>query len=86
MESLAGLFGVEVAAFDVLSNHLHVILRIRLDVVALWSDQEVARRVAGPLPWMGAEPDGFGGGGTGASFASIRSSSPWCRCVLRQAC
>lgn len=44
MESLAGLFGVEVAAFDVLSNHLHVILRIRPDVVALWSDQEVARR------------------------------------------
>ncbi|MGZ3335411.1 MAG: hypothetical protein ACXWOV_09600 [Isosphaeraceae bacterium] len=32
MESLAGLFGVEVAAFDVLSNHLHVILRIRPDV------------------------------------------------------
>ena len=44
LESLAGLFGVEVAAFDVLSDDLHVILRIRLDVVALWSDQEVARR------------------------------------------
>src|SRR5271166_5916040 len=42
--SLAGLFGVAVAAFDVLSNHLHVILRIRPDVVALWFDQEVARR------------------------------------------
>ena len=42
--SLAGLFGVAVPAFAVLSNHLHVILRIRPDVVALWSDQEVARR------------------------------------------
>ncbi len=44
LESLAGLFGVEVAAFAVLSNHVHVILRNRPDVVTLWSDQEVARR------------------------------------------
>jgi len=43
LESLAGLFGLEIAAFAVLSNHLHVILRIRPEVVALWSDQEVAR-------------------------------------------
>ena len=27
-----------------MSNHLHVILRNRPDVVALWSDSEVARR------------------------------------------
>ncbi len=44
LESLAGLFGVEIAAFAVLSNHVHVILRNRPDVVALWSDQEVSRR------------------------------------------
>ena len=44
LESLAGLFGVEIAAFAVMSNHLHVILRNRPDVVALWSDSEVARR------------------------------------------
>ncbi len=44
LESLAGLFGVEIAAFAVLSNHVHVILRNRPDVVALWSDPEVARR------------------------------------------
>ena len=43
-EYLAGLFGVEVAAFAVMSNHVHVILRNRPDVVALWTDQEVARR------------------------------------------
>jgi REP element-mobilizing transposase RayT len=35
LESLAGLFGVEIAAFAVMSNHLHVILRNRPDVVAL---------------------------------------------------
>jgi hypothetical protein len=44
LEALAGLFGVEIAAFAVMSNHLHVILRNRPDVVTLWSDQEVARR------------------------------------------
>jgi len=40
LESLAGLFGVEIAALAVMSNHVHVILRNRPDVVALWSDQE----------------------------------------------
>jgi len=32
------------SAYAHMSNHIHVILRIRPDVVALWSDQEVARR------------------------------------------
>ena len=44
LELLAGLFGPEIAAFTALSNDLHVILRTRPDLVALWSDQEVARR------------------------------------------
>ena len=35
LEFLAGLFGVEIAAFAVLSNHVHVILRNRPDVVAV---------------------------------------------------
>ena len=41
---LAGLFGVEIAGFSVMSNHLHLILRNRPDVVAGWTDQDVARR------------------------------------------
>ena len=44
LESLAGLFGVEIAAFAVMSNHVHVILRNRPDIVAVWSNDEVARR------------------------------------------
>ena len=44
LEALAGLFGVEIAAFAVMSNHVHVILRNRPDVVALWSNEDVARR------------------------------------------
>jgi hypothetical protein len=41
---LAGLFGVEIAGFSVMSNHLHLILRNRPDIVAGWTDQDVARR------------------------------------------
>ena len=36
LEALAGLFSVEIAAFAVMSNHVHVVLRNRPDVVALW--------------------------------------------------
>ena len=44
LRDLAGLFGIEVGGYTVMSNHLHVILRTRPDVVAQWSDTEVARR------------------------------------------
>ena len=44
LEFLAGQFGSEVLSFAVMSNHLHVVLRNRPDVVPEWSDQEVARR------------------------------------------
>ena len=44
MEALASVFAVDVLAYAVLSNHLHVILRNRPDVVRQWSDQEVAIR------------------------------------------
>ncbi len=44
LESLASVFGIDVLEYAVLSNHLHVILRNRPDVVATWSDEEVATR------------------------------------------
>lgn len=44
LEFLAGQFGIDVVGFSVLSNHFHLILRNRPDVVAGWSDDEVARR------------------------------------------
>lgn len=37
-------FGVDLLEFAVISNHLQFVLRNRPDVVALWSDEEVARR------------------------------------------
>lgn len=44
LRGLAGQFGIDVLGFAILSNHFHVVLRNRPDVVAAWSDEEVARR------------------------------------------
>ena len=44
LEFLAGVFGVELLAFSVMSNHFHCVLRTRPDVVEGWSDEEIARR------------------------------------------
>lgn len=44
LRQLAGLFGVEVCEYAVMSNHLHLVLRNRPDVVARWSDTEIAFR------------------------------------------
>ncbi|MBX3416079.1 MAG: hypothetical protein KF851_19070 [Pirellulaceae bacterium] len=44
MEALASVFGIDVLTYAILSNHLHVILRNRPDVVAAWTDEEVALR------------------------------------------
>jgi REP element-mobilizing transposase RayT len=44
LEALASVFGIDVLSYAVMSNHLHVILRNRPDVVAAWSDREVAIR------------------------------------------
>jgi len=44
LQFLAGRFGLDVLSYTVMSNHIHVILRNRPDVVADWSDDEVARR------------------------------------------
>ena len=43
-EFLAGVFGIDVEGFSILSNHFHVVLRSRPDLVANWTDTEVARR------------------------------------------
>jgi hypothetical protein len=40
----AACFGIDLLGFAILSNHFHLILRSRPDVVAEWDDTEVARR------------------------------------------
>lgn len=44
LELLAAVFGVDVLTYAIMSNHIHLILRSRPDVVATWSDREVAGR------------------------------------------
>ncbi|MCA9193832.1 MAG: hypothetical protein KDB03_18800 [Planctomycetales bacterium] len=44
MEALASVFGIDVLTYAIMSNHIHLILRNRPDVVAKWSDAEVALR------------------------------------------
>ena len=44
LEALAAVFAIDVMAFAIMSNHFHLVLRTRPDIVAGWSDEEVARR------------------------------------------
>jgi REP element-mobilizing transposase RayT len=44
MERLASVFGIDVLTYAILSNHLHIVIRTRPDIVADWSDAEVALR------------------------------------------
>lgn len=44
LEFLAGVMGIDVLTYAVMSNHVHVILRNRPDVVEGWSEQQVRER------------------------------------------
>ena len=48
---LAGVFALDVGNFNILSNHLHVLLRTRPDLALQWSAEEVAWR------WKRAWPE-----------------------------
>jgi REP element-mobilizing transposase RayT len=44
LRKLASIFGIEVCGYAVMSNHLHVVLRVRPDLVDTWTDEEIALR------------------------------------------
>ncbi len=44
LERLAAAMGIDLLTFSILSNHFHLVLRSRPDVVETWNDTEVARR------------------------------------------
>lgn len=44
LKTLSASMALDVLDFSVLENHLHTLLRNRPDIVATWSDEEVARR------------------------------------------
>lgn len=55
LEFLAGVFAVEVCAYAVMSNHLHLVLRLRPDQEEAWTDEVVATR------WLTLFPGRWGG-------------------------
>jgi REP element-mobilizing transposase RayT len=57
---LAAVFAIEVCAYAVMENHYHTILRTRPDIVASWSDQEVAIRWLTLFPHRGGKKDADG--------------------------
>ena len=69
LKQLAANFGIDLLAFSCLSNHFHLMLRSRPDVVKTWDDTEVARRwwalcpqrkikceIEGKKSWIPVEP------------------------------
>ena len=48
LKLLAAIFAIDVCAYAILSNHLHLVLRILAEQAAKWTDEEVLRR-AGQL-------------------------------------
>jgi REP element-mobilizing transposase RayT len=54
LRHLAAIFAIEVCAYAVMENHYHTILRTRPDIVATWSNREVAIR------WLTLCPRGEG--------------------------
>ncbi len=44
IHELAGIFGVAIWGYAVMSNHLHVVVQTLPEAVARWSDDEVAKR------------------------------------------
>ena len=59
LQQLAAVFALDVLDYAVLSNHFHVILRNRPDLVAQWSDKEVARRWWNLFPGARTREDGL---------------------------
>lgn len=64
LEFLSSLMAVDIYAFQILGNHIHVLVGIRPDTVAGWTDREVVRRYLKicPCRWKrvakGLDPDG----------------------------
>jgi putative transposase len=54
LRQIAAIFAIDVCGYSVMGNHCHTILRTRPDIVAGWSDEEVATR------WLMLYPKYYG--------------------------
>jgi len=55
LRELAGIFAIDVCAYAVMDNHLHVVLMLNDDVAREWSDEEVVRRWGRLFPPRGKD-------------------------------
>ena len=72
LQQFAALFSIDLICFSILSNHYHLILRSRPDIVEDWDDTEVARRWMLLCPHR-KDPDGNALPPTDAELNSIRN-------------
>ena len=70
LEFLASVFGIDCLTYAIMSNHIHLVLRSRPDIVAAWSDEELARRWLRLFPVRRAK-DGSPAEPTEAEIATI---------------
>ncbi|MEP3479980.1 MAG: hypothetical protein ABJZ55_12085 [Fuerstiella sp.] len=55
LQELASIFAIEVCAYAVLDNHMHVVLRLNDEAAKLWSDEDVVRRWGKLFPPRGKD-------------------------------
>jgi len=73
LEFLASAFGIDCLTYSVMSNHLHLVLRSRPDVVRKWSNRQVAEHWLRLFPNR-REEDGSPKGPTDAELRMITSN------------
>jgi REP element-mobilizing transposase RayT len=57
IHELAGIFGVAIWGYAVMSNHVHVVVQTMPEVVARWSDDVVAERWTRLYPRQNQNPE-----------------------------
>lgn len=72
LEHFAAFFAIDLISYAILSNHYHLVLRTRPDIVKTWDDTEVARRWLMICP--NRKKDGKGCEPNQAELDSIRNS------------
>jgi REP element-mobilizing transposase RayT len=72
LEELAAIFAIDIIGFSVMSNHIHLLLRNRPDVVGNWSDEDTARRWYRLHPWRRNE-DGTPADPESSELAAIQA-------------
>jgi REP element-mobilizing transposase RayT len=74
LRELAGIFAVEIASYAVMSNHVHVVLRMSPETAERWSAKEVADRW---LAVYGRNVDRLTEGGKAKAVSHLAANAEW---------